>query len=92
MQEEAARNSFDEARGYITAILEALEAQKAETGKLVGERAELRAALQEARPYVFNRAHSGRRTATWREETARDVLARVDDALSTSAVAEEGKR
>jgi L-alanine-DL-glutamate epimerase-like enolase superfamily enzyme len=38
----------------------------------------LRAALREARPYVFNRTQGD----DWRAETARDVLSRVDAALS----------
>lgn len=35
-------------------------------------------ALREARPYVYNRTTGAN---TWREQTARDVLSRVDAAL-----------
>ncbi len=39
----------------------------------------VREALKEARPYVYNRTTGDE---TWREQTARDVLTRVDEALA----------
>jgi hypothetical protein len=42
------------------------------------ERDRLAEALQEARPYVFNRTQGD----DWRGETARSVLGRVDAALA----------
>lgn len=51
------------------------------------ERERLRMALQEARPYVFNRTQE----EDWRGETARDVLARVDVALGTITIPEDGE-
>jgi hypothetical protein len=57
---------------------------------LADEVRRLREALVEARPYVYNRTMSGG-GENWREQTARDVLGRVDAALSREP-AEKGTK
>jgi hypothetical protein len=58
-------------RATCAAVLRTLDAAEAERDRLAE-------ALQEARPYVFNRTQGD----DWRAETARSVLGRVDAALA----------